>query len=86
MLESITFTAPSIWASALINGDLSLFDYYDDKEGYEAYKACIKELIELYGNAHVVDCKESGFQNYSGDYGRLAGDYSEYTILVEKGE
>lgn len=39
-----TITAPAGWASALVNGDESGFDYYQDAEDFEAYEAFCKHL------------------------------------------
>jgi len=77
-LSAITFTAPASWASYLVNGDHSGLE---DAEQSEA-DACIKDLIERHGNGHVVNCGEPYFTWGRTDYGSLAGDYCEYTILA----
>ena len=82
MNKTITFTAPSHWASALINGDESTFDYYEDEKDFAEYENCLASLIAKYGNAMPMDCTHLGFTQ-SGDFGILSGDYAEYTILDE---
>ena len=77
-LNTITFTAPSSWACYLINGDHSGLE---DADKIEADN-CIEDLIKRHGNGHVVDCGEAYFTWKRTDYGTLAGDYCEYTILV----
>ena len=77
-----TFTAPSHWASALINGDESVFDYYEDESDFAEYENCLASLVANYGSATPTGCTHLGFTQ-SGDFGRLAGDYTEYTILKE---
>jgi hypothetical protein len=79
-MKKHTFTAPSNWASALINGDETSFDYYNDKQDYSLYKECIENLIKNFGNASPVNCSEEEFQ-IKGDYGNLAQNYCVYTIL-----
>ena len=39
IFSSIEYTVPEHWLSAIINGDETSFDYYDDAKDYEAYKA-----------------------------------------------
>jgi len=36
--NSIEYTVPAHWLSAIINGDETSFDYYDDPKDYRAYK------------------------------------------------
>jgi hypothetical protein len=80
MFETVTFTAPAYWSSALINGDYS---GCDDEE-CEAIKAACDNLIRRYGNAQPVDVSEPFFTSGNTDYGDLAGDYAEYTLLIER--
>jgi len=82
MKRTVTFTAPSHWSSALINGDESAFDYYEDKKDFAEYENCLASLIANYGNAMPTDCTQLGFAQ-RGDFGSLAGDYAEYTIFDE---
>ena len=77
-LDLITFTAPSSWASALINGDASGLDEAET----QAIDACLADLLAEHGSAHICDCTEAEFRNRPGDYGDLAGDYSTYSMLV----
>lgn len=44
--NSVEYTVPAHWLSAIINGDESSFDYYDDPEDYRAYKAFCKYEVK----------------------------------------
>lgn len=72
--ETLVVTAPAAWASYLINGDASVFDYSNDLDDE---KACY-ELENKYGVC--VDAVEVGFIT-SPDFG-LAGDCCEYTFFL----
>jgi hypothetical protein len=37
IFNSIEYTVPAHWLSAIINGDETSFDYYDNPEDYKAY-------------------------------------------------
>lgn len=74
-IQIITFTAPTSWASALINGDISGMS----KSEIVDINVCCQKLISEHGNALVCDCENIGFQS-RGDFGTLMGDYSRYTI------
>jgi len=39
VFNSVEYSVPSHWLSAIVNGDETSFDYYDDKEDYDRYKA-----------------------------------------------
>lgn len=71
-IEFSTVTAPAAWASYLINGDASGFDYYDDREDEQA---CY-EMERVFGIC--VDAEDLGFV-HAPDYG-LAGDCCRYTF------
>lgn len=60
--EAVTLEIPAHWLSAVINGDESSFDYYDDAKDYQAYKAfCEHELSNGWTIADQED--ESYFSN-----------------------
>lgn len=44
--DSIEYTVPAHWLSAIINGDESSFDYYDDPKDYAAYKAFCEHEVK----------------------------------------
>lgn len=45
--ESIDYQVPAHWLCAIINGDESSFDYYDDSKDYAAFKAfCEHEVMD----------------------------------------
>jgi hypothetical protein len=73
--EAKTLDVPSHWLSALVNGDESSFDYYDDAEDYKAYQAfCNEELSEGWS---VSSYEEDGSFMHFHDaqpYGVLACD------------
>jgi hypothetical protein len=60
IFNSIEYTVPEHWLSAIINGDETSFDYYDDAKDYEAYKAfCELEVsnatVEVVGEESYFD-------------------------------
>ena len=46
IFNSIEYTVPEHWLSAIINGDESSFDYYDDPEDCKAYKAFCEHEVK----------------------------------------
>jgi hypothetical protein len=54
--EAKTLEVPSHWLSAIVNGDESSFDYYDDAADYKAYQAFCKE--ELSDGWYVSSCDD----------------------------
>jgi len=84
-MKTETFTAPAFLAPALINGDTSNID--DSPEDLELLDEVTTYLTATYGNACPVDCQEFGFLGVgAGDFGRLAGDYCIYTMLVREND
>ena len=76
-IESIEVTAPEHWASYLINGDQSAFDYYNDPNDEQQ---CYKMEQELSKQGYyAVDCVEYGF-THCPDYGQ-AGQCYLYTFI-----
>ena len=43
--ESTTLQVPAHWLSAIINGDETSFEYYDDKQDYAAYQQFCEEYL-----------------------------------------
>ena len=76
-IEVDTFEAPSHWASALINGDLTSFDYYgpESLEEYEQWCASNPELL------WVVDCSEESF---IGRFNGLQTELLTYTCHLQQ--
>lgn len=70
--EVENYTAPSCWASYLINGDLSGIDDDDIRQA--------DDFVESVGAGAPVDCAEAGFINRP-DFGKLAGDCQTYSFL-----
>ena len=73
-MRVIKVTAPAHWASYLINGDASIWDYYYDPEDEAACLAMEQEL------GSPVACEDIGFC-WNPDYGE-PGECCEYTFLV----
>lgn len=44
--NSIEYTVPSHWLSAIVNGDETSFDYYDNPKDYKAYKAFCEHEVK----------------------------------------
>lgn len=44
--QSIEYTVPAHWLSAIINSDESSFDYCEDPKDYKAYKAFCKHEVK----------------------------------------
>lgn len=44
--QSIEYTVPSNWLSAIVNGDETSFDYYDDPKDCRACKAFCKHEVK----------------------------------------
>ena len=60
--EAVTLEIPEHWLSAIVNGDESSFDYYNDAKHYQAYKAfCEHELSDGWMIADQEE--ESSFSN-----------------------
>lgn len=61
--EAVTLEIPEHWLSAIINGDETSFDYYDDAEDCRAYRAfCDAELSDGWA---IADQEE---ESYSSNY------------------
>lgn len=83
--EAVTLEIPAHWSSAIINGDESSFDYYDDAKDYRAYRAfCKAELSD--GWAIADQEEESCFSNYhdATNYGVLPCDVVKCLAMRKK--
>lgn len=72
--DSVEYTVPSHWLSAIVNGDESSFDYYNDEADYQAYLAFSEHEVR---NAIVEVVSDEGyFAKYhdARGYGVLACD------------
>lgn len=76
-IKTITVTAPSHWASYLINGDFSVFSYSDNAEDEQACYDMEKKI-----GGHCVDAEDIGFVPFP-DYGGKGADCSRYTFQVK---
>lgn len=70
----ITVIAPAHWASYLINGDRSVWEYSPDPEDEAECRRMQEEL------GWPVDCEEVGFY-WNPDYGK-AGECCEYKFII----
>lgn len=78
-IEKLEIIAPSHWASYLINGDATGFDYYADEDDE---KACYDMEESMVANGfYCVGCEEYGFSRH--DYG-LPVDCQKYTFIRNK--
>lgn len=80
--EAVTLEVPEHWLSAVINGDKSSFDYYDDAKDYQAYKAFCK--AELSNGWMIADQEgESSFSSYhdATNYGVLPCDVVKCLVM-----
>lgn len=75
-LETTTFEAPALWASAFINGDLSGLDYYgpDCVAEFEAW-------VRANPGRNVVDCSAEA---HIGRWNGLQTELLTYTELIER--
>ncbi len=76
-IETDTFDAPALWASALINGDLSSLDYYGPEALAEYEAWCEANADKLW----VVDCSE---ESYIGRFNGLQCELLTYTFHVHE--
>ncbi len=77
-ISTVEITAPSHWASYLINDDASGLE--DDEQ------AQCDAWIEAEGLGAPVDCKDAGFIHYHGarQFCPLASDCCTYTFIVRQ--
>jgi hypothetical protein len=74
---------PAHWLSAIINGDESGFDYYDDPVDYAAYQAFMENEIGTATVTTVEDDSEPQFYRHhdASGYGVLACDCVPILVL-----
>ena len=79
--KEVEYTIPSHGLSAIVNGDESSFDYYDDPADYQAYQQfCAEEIKD--GTVCVNDEEGSFYRHHDATpYGVLACDCHNCTIL-----
>lgn len=77
-LRAVTYTAPSSWASYLINGDSSGIDATE--------KAMCDAWLKRINGGDAVDCEDAGFCKSHDAWKEcpLAGDCQTYTFLVRE--
>jgi len=84
MIETDTITLPAAWASALVNGDYTSFDY--DGDDAEAAR-CEAAEIDLANNGwSIVDAPGEpyftwSYRLYDSGADCMGGDVLDYTIL-----
>lgn len=80
--EAKLLEVPEHWLSAIVNGDESSFDYYDDPADYQSYQQFCEE--ELSDGWSVTDCESESEFAWSHDaspYGVLACDVVQCIAL-----
>jgi hypothetical protein len=84
MIETDTITLPAAWASALVNGDYTSFDYDDDDAGAARCEAAEAELAadgwsiaDTVGEPYFT----WSYQLYDGGADCSGGEVQDYTIL-----
>ena len=81
--ESSTLQVPAHWLSAIINGDESSFDYYEDEKDYQAYQNFCEEYLS---NGQTIVCPEDEpyFCTYhdARAFGVLACDVVDCEVLT----
>lgn len=80
--QQFTLEIPSNWLSAVINGDESCFDYYNDPADFKAYQEfCENEIPD---NAILDPSDISIFVKYhdAAPYGVLPCDITETLVTV----
>ena len=74
--EKLEIIAPAHWASYLINGDATGFDYYANPDDEKACYDMEKSLSNM--GYYCADCEDYGFSRH--DYG-LPVDCQKYTFI-----
>jgi hypothetical protein len=87
MFTEIVMTLPSLWVSALINGDESGFDMDDPMDDHSDYKTSQKfcdHMDKTHFSWWAVDCQDEGFLKYhdAAKFGALAGDCHKVLIQI----
>lgn len=84
-MEAIKVVAPAHWASYLINGDASGFDYYNTPTSDNGTRdLAAAQAFEAWCKGSIVSCGEGYFDVTNvPTLGRFVGDVAEYTILVQ---
>jgi hypothetical protein len=72
-METVTYTLPAYWASALINDDRSGNTDEDDAD--------IDAFMEAHPHHCAIDCSEPEFA-HSNDWTDIGGDVCEYTFQI----
>ena len=77
---------PDHWICALINGDETSFDYYDDPKDYESYQQFCQKELPPGCIISVVDDSEGNFMKYhhARDYDVLACNCTQIVVTVIK--
>lgn len=81
-LVTVTYTAPSAWASYWINADPSGLEDDEISEANEAFASIC--AAHPGAGPHPVDCEDAGFM-HSPDFGK-AGDCQTYTFMYPEKE
>lgn len=78
-----TLLIPEHWLSAIVNGDETSFDYYDDPADYRAYQRFYANEIGTATVSLPDNCEASFYHSHDASpYGVLACDCVETTLLT----
>lgn len=84
--ETVTATAPAHWASYLINGDTTEFDYSNTPTSKQGdLDLADAQAFEKWIGGPIIDVSESSFFNtvfVGGASKYITGDMVEYTAIV----
>ena len=80
--NSFKMYVPDHWLSAVVDGDESSFDYYDDQQDFEAYKAFIYKEIPDNPYVDTVPGTDGNFMkhHHATDYGVLACNCTQIRV------
>lgn len=85
--EAKVLEVPKHWLSAIVNGDESSFDYYDDPADYQAYQDfCEGELSDGWGVSSCADESEFAPSHDASPYGVLACDVVQCLAMRPKAD
>lgn len=80
--EEFTLQIPEHWLSAIINGDESSFDYYDDDDDYKAYQAFVKHEIDPMAIIEPEEESHFCWKHDATGYGVLACNVVDCKVFV----
>ncbi len=84
-MKTVILTAPAHWASYLINGDATGFDYSNTPTSRQGDEDLARaQAFEASCGGHVVDVGEASFGACWVNGTRIVGEIADYTILCDE--